>query len=120
MSTPQPAIGVTLGPEWRPEDPPDIAVEVERLGFGELWLVEDCLHAGRLTVALGHGVEGWMAQIGARLANRLALLAETECAISVERFAQAGAGTVVLRSPSDGGIEQIRRFAHDVLPRLAA
>src|SRR4051812_47017372 len=35
------------------------------------------IHPARLTVALGHGVEPWMRQIGARPPDRLAALEET-------------------------------------------
>lgn len=39
------------------------------------------LHPGRFVVTLGHGVEEWMLQIGARPANRLTVLEETVTAI---------------------------------------
>ncbi len=35
------------------------------------------IHPGRLSVAFGHGVEAWMRQIGARPADRMAMLRET-------------------------------------------
>jgi alkanesulfonate monooxygenase SsuD/methylene tetrahydromethanopterin reductase-like flavin-dependent oxidoreductase (luciferase family) len=39
------------------------------------------LYPGRLTVVLGHGVEGWMRQIGARATNRVGALTEVTTAI---------------------------------------
>lgn len=45
------AIGVTFRPEWPPEQLPAFAVETERLGYDELWVVEDCFFAGGLTLA---------------------------------------------------------------------
>jgi alkanesulfonate monooxygenase SsuD/methylene tetrahydromethanopterin reductase-like flavin-dependent oxidoreductase (luciferase family) len=39
------------------------------------------LYPGRLTVAIGHGVESWMTQIGARPAKRVAALGEVITAI---------------------------------------
>jgi alkanesulfonate monooxygenase SsuD/methylene tetrahydromethanopterin reductase-like flavin-dependent oxidoreductase (luciferase family) len=39
------------------------------------------MHPGRFTVAFGHGVEGWMRQIGARPPDRLVALEETVDAV---------------------------------------
>jgi alkanesulfonate monooxygenase SsuD/methylene tetrahydromethanopterin reductase-like flavin-dependent oxidoreductase (luciferase family) len=47
----QASIGVTFRPEWPPEQLAPFAVEVERLGFNEVWVVEDCFFAGGLTLA---------------------------------------------------------------------
>jgi 5,10-methylenetetrahydromethanopterin reductase len=44
-------LGVLFRPEWPPEDLPAFARDVERDGFAELWLVEDCFLAGGLTMA---------------------------------------------------------------------
>jgi alkanesulfonate monooxygenase SsuD/methylene tetrahydromethanopterin reductase-like flavin-dependent oxidoreductase (luciferase family) len=44
-------LGVTFRPEWAPEDLPQVAREVEELGFDSLWVVEDCFFAGGLTLA---------------------------------------------------------------------
>jgi len=121
------SIGTSFRPEWRPEDLPRVASEVQELGYDELWVVEDCffaggltlaavalavteelrigigllpaavrnsailamelaglarLYPGRLSVALGHGVERWMVQIGARPRNRIVVLEETVAAVS--------------------------------------
>lgn len=43
------AIGIRWDPRWDPESLPDVAARIERLGFEELWLVEDCFAAGGLT-----------------------------------------------------------------------
>jgi 5,10-methylenetetrahydromethanopterin reductase len=45
------SIGVTFRPEWPPGQLPEFASEVERLGYDELWVVEDCFFAGGLTLA---------------------------------------------------------------------
>jgi alkanesulfonate monooxygenase SsuD/methylene tetrahydromethanopterin reductase-like flavin-dependent oxidoreductase (luciferase family) len=108
--------------EVPPEHTAAYAREVERLGFDELWVVEDCFYAGgiaagavalastsritvgfgvlpavmrnpattalevaalarmfpgRLRPGLGHGVAGWMHQIGAFPSSQLAALEET-------------------------------------------
>jgi alkanesulfonate monooxygenase SsuD/methylene tetrahydromethanopterin reductase-like flavin-dependent oxidoreductase (luciferase family) len=100
---------------------PEFARRLERLGYDEMWVVEDCfaygglaaattalsvtsrlvvgigllpaavrnaaiaameiatlakLHPGRISVAVGHGVESWMEQIGARPADRVRALGE--------------------------------------------
>lgn len=105
---------------------PEAARQVERLGYDELWVVEDCfayggltaaatalaatsrlavavgllpvsvrnpaiaamelatlagLHPERLRVAVGHGVEAWMKQIGARPVDRLQALREVTTAV---------------------------------------
>ncbi len=115
-------IGVMFRPEWPPEELPRFAREVERDGFAELWLVEDCFLVGGLTMAatalaltdsirvgigllpaalrnpalaameiaglarmfpgrllpgFGHGVAGWMRQVGAFPASQLAAMRET-------------------------------------------
>jgi alkanesulfonate monooxygenase SsuD/methylene tetrahydromethanopterin reductase-like flavin-dependent oxidoreductase (luciferase family) len=44
-------IGVMFKPEWPPESLPAFARQVERGGFDELWLAEDCFLAGGLTLA---------------------------------------------------------------------
>jgi 5,10-methylenetetrahydromethanopterin reductase len=44
-------IGVMFKPEWPPESLPAVAQRVERAGFDELWLAEDCFLAGGLTLA---------------------------------------------------------------------
>jgi 5,10-methylenetetrahydromethanopterin reductase len=44
-------LGVMFRPEWPPEDLPAFARGVERDGFDELWLVEDCFLVGGLTMA---------------------------------------------------------------------
>jgi 5,10-methylenetetrahydromethanopterin reductase len=49
-----------------------VAMEIGTLGR---------MFPGRLTVAFGHGVESWMAQIDARPAKRLAALSETVTAV---------------------------------------
>jgi 5,10-methylenetetrahydromethanopterin reductase len=119
-------IGLVFPPESRPEQLPAFARRVERDGFDELWVIEDCFLAGgftmaaaalavterlgvgigllpvpmrnpavaameiaglarvapgRLTVTFGHGVEGWMRQIGARPPNRLVALEEVVRAV---------------------------------------
>ena len=98
---------------------PEAARSLERLGYDELWVVEDCfayggltaaatalartqrlavgvgllpatvrnpaiaamelatlasLYPGRLRAVVGHGVESWMRQIGARPRDRLVVL----------------------------------------------
>ncbi len=112
--------------EVLPEHAARYARAVERLGFDELWLVEDCFFAGavavgavalaatstltvglgvlpavlrnpaataleiaalarmfpgRLVPGLGHGVTGWMQQIGAFPSSQLAALEETTSAV---------------------------------------
>jgi 5,10-methylenetetrahydromethanopterin reductase len=44
-------LGVTFRPEWPPEELPAFARTVERDGFAELWLIEDCFLTGGLTMA---------------------------------------------------------------------
>jgi 5,10-methylenetetrahydromethanopterin reductase len=44
-------LGVTFRPEWPPEELPAFAHAVERDGFAELWLIEDCFLTGGLTMA---------------------------------------------------------------------
>jgi 5,10-methylenetetrahydromethanopterin reductase len=44
-------LGVMFRPEWPPEELPRFARDVERDGFDELWLVEDCFLVGGLTMA---------------------------------------------------------------------
>ncbi len=46
-----PAIGVRWDPRWPPERLEEVARTVERLGYDELWLVEDCFSGGGLTMA---------------------------------------------------------------------
>jgi alkanesulfonate monooxygenase SsuD/methylene tetrahydromethanopterin reductase-like flavin-dependent oxidoreductase (luciferase family) len=45
------ALGAFFRSEWPPEDLPEFARTVERLGFDQLWLAEDCFFAGGLTMA---------------------------------------------------------------------
>lgn len=47
----RPELGVTYRPEWPPEGLPQVAREVEELGFDSFWVVEDCFFAGGLTLA---------------------------------------------------------------------
>jgi alkanesulfonate monooxygenase SsuD/methylene tetrahydromethanopterin reductase-like flavin-dependent oxidoreductase (luciferase family) len=110
-----------FGPTRTLEELPESARDLERLGFEEVWVVEDCfisggltaaatalaatshvtvgigllpaavrnvaiaameigtlarLHPQRLRVAMGHGAEPWMRQIGARPPNRIKALEE--------------------------------------------
>jgi 5,10-methylenetetrahydromethanopterin reductase len=114
-----------LGAMFRTDRPvaelPEAARSLERLGYDELWVVEDCfayggltaaatalaltqrlavgvgllpvtvrnpaiaamelatlasLHPGRLRAVVGHGVEPWMRQIGARPHDRMVVLQE--------------------------------------------
>jgi alkanesulfonate monooxygenase SsuD/methylene tetrahydromethanopterin reductase-like flavin-dependent oxidoreductase (luciferase family) len=51
MPAVRPELGVTFRPQWPPEDLPQVAREVEELGFDGLWVVEDCFFAGGLTLA---------------------------------------------------------------------
>jgi 5,10-methylenetetrahydromethanopterin reductase len=44
-------LGVTFRPEWPPEELPAFARAVERDGFAELWLIEDCFLTGGPTMA---------------------------------------------------------------------
>jgi 5,10-methylenetetrahydromethanopterin reductase len=44
-------LGVTFRPEWPPEELPAFARGVERDGFDQLWLIEDCFLTGGLTMA---------------------------------------------------------------------
>jgi len=44
-------LGVMFRPEWPPEELPAFARGMERDGFQELWLVEDCFLTGGLTMA---------------------------------------------------------------------
>lgn len=114
-------LGVMLRPDLPTADLLPYVREVERLGFDELWVVEDCflrggvaqaatalavtstihvgigilpaaarnvafaamelatladLYPGRLTVGAGHGMPGWILQVGAWPANPLTLLDE--------------------------------------------
>jgi 5,10-methylenetetrahydromethanopterin reductase len=46
-------VGVMFRPEWPPEELLDFARAVERDGFDDLWLVEDCFLVGGLTMAAG-------------------------------------------------------------------
>jgi 5,10-methylenetetrahydromethanopterin reductase len=46
-------LGVMFRPEWPPEELLDFARAVERDGFDDLWLVEDCFLVGGLTMAAG-------------------------------------------------------------------
>jgi 5,10-methylenetetrahydromethanopterin reductase len=114
-----------LGAMFRTDRPiaelPEAARSLERVGYDELWVVEDCfayggltaaatalaqtqrlavgvgllpvtvrnpaiaamelatlasLYPGRLRAAVGHGVESWMRQIGARPRDRMVVLQE--------------------------------------------
>jgi 5,10-methylenetetrahydromethanopterin reductase len=47
-----PRVGVLFRPEWPPEALPAYARAVERDGFAELWVVEDCFLAGGPTMAV--------------------------------------------------------------------
>lgn len=114
-------LGVMLRPDLPTRDLVPFAREAERLGFDELWVVEDCffrggvaqaatvlaatstigvgigilpaaarnvafaalelatladLHPGRLTAGVGHGMPGWIRQVGAWPASPLSLLDE--------------------------------------------
>lgn len=44
-------LGVMFRPEWPPEELPAFARGVERDGFAELWVVEDCFLSGGLTMS---------------------------------------------------------------------
>jgi alkanesulfonate monooxygenase SsuD/methylene tetrahydromethanopterin reductase-like flavin-dependent oxidoreductase (luciferase family) len=61
------------------------------------------LYPGRLTVALGHGVEAWMRQINARPSDRLRALAEVLAAarrlLAGERGRQSGGGPMGVIAP---------------------
>jgi 5,10-methylenetetrahydromethanopterin reductase len=46
-----PRLGAVFRPQRPPEELPDFARTVERLGFDELWVVEDCFEAGGPTAA---------------------------------------------------------------------
>ena len=115
------SVGVVLPPDLEASLLLPYAAAAERLGFGEIWVVEDCflrggiaqaavvlastrairvgigilpvaarnpafaamelatlaeLYPGRLTIGLGHGMPGWMRQVGAWSASPLTLLAE--------------------------------------------
>ena len=124
MTTPR--IGAMFRTDRPVAELPGAALTLERLGYDELWLVEDCfayggltaaatalatthrlavgvgllpvsvrnpaiaameiatlatLHPGRLRAAVGHGVESWMRQIGARPQDRLVALREVTGAL---------------------------------------
>ena len=132
-------LGVVFTADRPPEELPAFARAVEEAGLDELWLWEDCFHAGgvsasatalavteRITVGvgvmpvvfrnpvatameiatlarlhpgrfvagLGHGVPGWMEQIGALPAKPMRALEETTTSIqrllSGERFSLEG------------------------------
>jgi 5,10-methylenetetrahydromethanopterin reductase len=46
-------VGVMFRPEWPPEELLEFSRAVERDGFDDLWLVEDCFLVGGLTMAAG-------------------------------------------------------------------
>jgi 5,10-methylenetetrahydromethanopterin reductase len=114
-------IGVLVPPKLPPQQLVGYAQKCEQLGFGEVWLAEDCflhgaftqaatilastdslhvgigiipaaarnvafaameiatltgLHPGRVTVGVGHGMLGWLDQVGARPSSPLTLLEE--------------------------------------------
>lgn len=116
------AVGVSLPRNLPANRLVDFAVTAERLGFDELWIVEDCfyrggiaqaavalattttihvgigilpaaarnaafatleantlaeLFPGRTTIGIGHGMPGWMRQVGAWPASPLTMLEET-------------------------------------------
>jgi len=116
------AVGVSLPRNLPARQIVDFAQSAERLGFDELWIVEDCffrggiaqasvalaatsrihlgigilpaaarnaafaalevntlaeLFPGRTTVGVGHGMPGWMRQVGAWPASPLTMLEET-------------------------------------------
>jgi len=116
------ATGVSLPRNLPADRIVDFAVAAERLGFDELWIVEDCffrggvaqaavalartstihvgigilpaaarnaafatleantlaeLFPGRVTIGVGHGMPGWMRQVGAWPASPLTMLEET-------------------------------------------
>jgi 5,10-methylenetetrahydromethanopterin reductase len=124
--TSRPRVGAMFRPNRPIAELPDTARGLERLGYDELWVVEDCfayggltaaatalavtrritvgvgllpvsvrnpaiaamelaalasLHPQRLRAAVGHGVEAWMRQIGARPADRLVALREVTEAV---------------------------------------
>lgn len=115
-------LGVMFDRARRPEELIGFAMDLERLGVDEFWVVEDLgwggaiasaatalavterivvgigivpaplrnpavlamelatlerLHPGRLITGIGHGVAGWMAQVGAGVSSPLTLLEET-------------------------------------------
>ena len=115
------SIGVIAPPDLPPADFVPYVQEAERLGFDQLWVVEDCffrggiaqagvalartssitvgigilpagarnpafaaldvstlanLFPGRLIVGVGHGMPGWMRQVGAWPASPVTLLTE--------------------------------------------
>jgi 5,10-methylenetetrahydromethanopterin reductase len=126
-TTPAPGrIGAMYDRDWDPAGLPGYARAVEKLGLGELWVVEDLgwtggvsaataalaatttlrvgigicpaplrnpallamelatmaeLFPGRITLGVGHGVQEWMAQVGAATSHPLALLEETITAV---------------------------------------
>jgi 5,10-methylenetetrahydromethanopterin reductase len=78
-------------PCFRASDIPAYARRAKSAGFDELWLAEDCFFAGgiaavsaalaelyarRLIIGLGHGMAGWIRQIGAYPRSPLTALAE--------------------------------------------
>jgi 5,10-methylenetetrahydromethanopterin reductase len=132
-------LGLVLPPDLPAAEVMPYARQAERLGFGQLWVVEDCflrggiaqaaavlavtssirvgvgilpagarnpafaamelaslaeLFPGRVLVGLGHGMPGWMRQVGAWPASPLTLLTESLDAIRAllhgERVTMAG------------------------------
>jgi 5,10-methylenetetrahydromethanopterin reductase len=126
MNGTSPTVGVQFRCEAPPEELPAFARRAEELGYGELWLVEDCFFAGavgpaavalaatesikvglgvlpavlrnpalaaleltalarmfpgRLLPGFGHGIAGWMRQVGAFPESQLAALGETVTAV---------------------------------------
>jgi alkanesulfonate monooxygenase SsuD/methylene tetrahydromethanopterin reductase-like flavin-dependent oxidoreductase (luciferase family) len=116
------ALGISLPRNLPADRIVDFARDAERLGFDELWIVEDCffrggvaqaavalavtssihvgvgilpaaarnaafatleantlaeLFPGRVTIGIGHGMPGWMRQVGAWPASPLTMLEET-------------------------------------------
>jgi alkanesulfonate monooxygenase SsuD/methylene tetrahydromethanopterin reductase-like flavin-dependent oxidoreductase (luciferase family) len=72
------------------------------------------LHPGRLDVAFGHGVEGWMRQIGARPADRIVALREV-----VEAIRALLAGETVDRQGRYVRLAEVRlEQPPDVMPDL--
>lgn len=154
-------LAVLLRPDLPTRDLLPFVREAERLGFDELWVVEDCffrggvaqaatalattsrihvgigilpaaarnlafaamelttladLHPGRLTVGVGHGMPGWIRQVGAWPASPLTLL--DEYLVALKALLRGESVTVSGRYVQLDGVRLA--FAPEVVPPVLA
>jgi hypothetical protein len=106
---------VRIGALFKPNQPirllPETARQVERLGFDELWVAEDCLLNGGLTAAAAA-----LAVTRRLSSNPPPILIGTTCANQLECLNASGASSIVIVPVGEGPDEQLEALATEVLP----